>query len=74
MAHHASTPQSVLSAPSPTVVVVVAHHGATRQEHRHGISSSMKPADLRIYRLTRNVPYVRTTPRRGRKVVRGGLA
>ena len=75
MAHHASTPQSVLSVQGwlPTTVWVVQHRGITRQERRHGVVGG-KPLDWMIYRATKNVPHIRTTPRRGRKVVRGGLA
>jgi len=73
MAHHASTPKSVLSAPSRTFVPLVIHAGITRQERRHGVMGG-KPVDWMIFTRTPNVPHVRTTPRRGRKVVRGGLA
>lgn len=78
MAHHSSTPQTVLDAPSRTVVHTHTPQGATRQERRHGY---MAPADLGVVELaayarrisrTRNRPAVRTAPRRGRRVTRGG--
>lgn len=78
MAHHSSTPKAILDAPSRTVVHSFIPQGATRVERRHGY---MAPADLGVVELaayarritrTRNRPAVRTTPRRGRRVTRGG--
>lgn len=76
MAHHRSTPRSVLDAPKPTVVQTFIPTGATRQERRHGV---MPPADLGVVELAvylkalgarRNPTAVRDTPRRGRRVKR----
>jgi hypothetical protein len=78
MAHHSSTPQSVLDAPSRTVVHTHVPQGATRQERRHGY---VAPADLGVVELAayaarigraRNAPAVRQAARRGRRVTRGG--
>lgn len=77
MAHHTSTPASVLDAPQRTVVQTFIPTGATRHERRHGV---MPPADLGVVELAvylkalgarRNPSAVRDTPRRGRRVKRG---
>ena len=39
MAHHASTPQSVLDAPTFAPVTTYAQHGYSRSERRHGVYS-----------------------------------
>ncbi|NUP33636.1 MAG: hypothetical protein HOU01_18285 [Streptomycetaceae bacterium] len=78
MAHHTNTPKSVLDAPAPTAVQAPPA-GANRSERRHGV---VAPADLKPKALAKylaslrrpNEPFVRTTPRRGKKVRRGGLA
>ena len=74
MAHHNSTPQSVLDAPSRTFATIVAHSGATRQERRHGVALSMKPADHALYLRTPNAPHVSRATRRGKKVRRNAAA
>lgn len=80
MAHHARTPQTVLDAPSRTVVVSHAPLGATRQERRHGVSIppdlGAQGAALYLAKLgrARNAPAARVSPRRGRKVRRAGQA
>ena len=80
MAHHANTPKSVLEAPSRTVTVSSVPEAATRFERRHGISTAGMGKDsavafmLGIRRAVPNAPAVRTLPRRGKKVRRGGLA
>lgn len=71
MAHNHSTPQSVLDAPARTFTAIVVHEGATRRERRHGVASSMKPTDLRLYLSTANVP---ATSDRERKVRHGRKA
>lgn len=76
MAHHGSTPRSVLDAPSPTVITWVTPLGATRQERRHGVMlppglSEVEAAFyLRRLRRNRNQPAIRADYRRGRKVRR----
>lgn len=76
MAHHSSTPKSVLAAPQRTVVRTFIPTGATRQERRHGV---VPPKDLGVVELAvylkalgarRNATAVRDTPRRGRRVTR----
>ena len=76
MAHHSSTPASVLDAPQRTVVQTFIPAGATRHERRHGVTP---PADLGVIPLAaylkalgarRNPSAVRDTPRRGRRVKR----
>ena len=76
MAHHRSTPQTVLNAPTRTVVRTFVPTGATRQERRHGV---VPPAALGVVELAvwlkalgarRNPSAVRDTPRRGRRVTR----
>lgn len=81
MAHHSSTPKAILDAPARTVVHTFVPQGATRQERRHGYMppAGLKgPVELAAYARrisrTRNRPAVRTTPRRGRRVTRGGAA
>ena len=74
MAHHNSTPKSVLDAPKQTVMPLVVHEGITRQERRHGVPTSMKPVELLIYRRTRNVPFVSDERRRGKKVRRNSAS
>jgi hypothetical protein len=77
MAHHKSTPSSVLNAPQRTVIHSFVPLGATRQERRHGY---MAPADLGVAALAvyarslqrPNPTAVRDTPRRGRRVLRAG--
>jgi hypothetical protein len=54
MAHHNSTPRSVLDAPRRTFTPLVIHEGATRQERRHGLSLTMELADQAIYMTTAN--------------------
>ena len=78
MAHHNSTPKSVLDAPAATAVQTPPA-GANRSERRHGVT---RPAGLDAKGLAAymaslrqpNPPHVRTSPRRGKKVRRGGLA
>jgi hypothetical protein len=76
VAHHSSTPKSVLDAPQRTVVRTFIPTGATRQERRHGV---VPPKDLGVVELAvylkalgarRNPTAVRDTPRRGRRVTR----
>lgn len=75
MAHHNSTPQSVLRAPRRTVVRQFIPTGATRQERRHGVYlGGLEPIVAAAYLKSlagRNDTAVRTVPRRGRKVRRG---
>lgn len=75
MAHHASTPSSVLDAPSPTVEVDARPFGATRQERRHGVNLIGIPSDAAARLMwnlnrNRNQPAVRADYRRGKKVRR----
>lgn len=67
MAYHGSTPQSVLNAPSRTVERTSEPLGPTRSERRNGFTIK------RPWLPQANVPFVRTTPRRGKNVRRGGL-
>jgi hypothetical protein len=71
MAHHKSTPQSIIDAPSRTFTALVIHEGATRQERRHGIGDGMKPQDEAIYMTTANHTHTST---RERKIRRGRKA
>ena len=61
MAHHGSTPESVLKAPSPTVEVKSAQIGVTRRERRSGrlILAMGKPALLEALQAGHNVPFRR---------------
>jgi len=82
MASHDSTPRAILDdTPSPTVTVVSPQHGYSRSERRYGIAwpkydpperarSLMALSDTAARKAGRNVPHVRTTPRRGKNVRR----
>ncbi len=75
MSSHNRTPQRVLDAPICMPVAFVEHQGLTRHERRHGVHNpGLKPVEwaarLKIWGSTPNVPYVRTTARRGRRVRR----
>lgn len=61
MAHHNSTPQSVLDAPT------------LRGEWVSVQAPPGKGTKGKRGRIIPNAPYERTTPRRGRRVKRGGL-
>lgn len=77
MAHHASTPKTVLDAPTRTVDVVGVPVYLTRTERRHGVNvSGIREDDdkdryLRSLRRGLNPPARLAEPRRGRKVKRG---
>lgn len=60
MAHHNSTPQTVLDAPEPRTWSAFQPTHPNRQQRRQGgrVSSG------------RNTPYVRSAPRRGKRVKR----
>ena len=67
MAHHNSTPRTVLDAPSVTQHVVSEQYGFTRLERRHGVPK-MEPEALDTARLAgRNVPATSTRERKVRK-------
>lgn len=68
--HHNSTPQSVLDAPKQSAFALVTHEGASRQERRHGLPSSLSPVQRLLLMRTRNSTFVRGTTRRGKKVKR----
>ena len=60
MAHHESTPETVLNAPSPVTWSAFAPFGPNRSSRRaHGLPG-----------VIHNEPYVRSAPRRGKRVKR----
>ena len=79
MSSNNRTPQTVLDAPSRTATVISEQHALSRDERRHGVrwparmKAPEKDAALRDAAKATNVPHVRTEPRRGRKVRRGGV-
>lgn len=77
MAHHNSTPRSILDAPTRTVVVISPQIGLSRDERRNGIRwPALMTDDAKRWAIRDanaagpNTPAVRTTPRRGRNVRR----
>ena len=57
MAHHDSTPASVLNAPTITTELVSVQDGFNRQERRHGIAKHEPEDYARRVAAGKNVPY-----------------
>lgn len=56
MAHHRSTPQSILDAPTPSVVILSPSHGLSRAERRGHVAVSMERRFSAVGK--RNTPFV----------------